>query len=144
MIRPRSRSGEKDRGSREYTAREADAVLALVRAHVGPDAAIPLRVIEQATQLEARTVRKILNDADGEAFVVSYDDNLLFLAAVAEEAEGYTRKLEAQARTMWTRIAKRKRFEATLPRRQGLMFAADAGPNGQAAPHPPRPGFSYF
>jgi hypothetical protein len=135
-----ARTGEKDRGSRKYTAREAAAVLALLQRHVGPQASVPLTVIEHATRLPARTVRKIINDADGDRFTVGYEDELIFCTAMREESRRYTYKLEAQARTMWRRIAKRKRFEETMPSRQGTLFEDPPPPPDEDLPEDPELG----
>lgn len=112
-------SGKKDSGERTYDAHQQQVVRRDILGHVGAVAATQIEAISQRTNVPARTTRAILSDMDGDGLVFAYtDDMMVFIAEWQEEAEGYTRKLAAQVRTMSDRLDARRRMQAKLPRRQ--------------------------
>ncbi len=116
-------SGSKDQGPRNYELAERERVLTTMATAQGEDKALAIDVIASLTGLEARTVRAILSEADGVAFVLAYtDDQRVYLAQWREEADRYTTKLEAQVRTMRDRMTRRSTLSSSLPYRQGRLI----------------------
>ena len=119
-------TGQKDSGAREYTFEQRLRVVRLLtEVHYDvqhrttfDDLAADRSVIG----IGPRALRAIISDADGVDFVVCVDGSQLWVASSYEEMEGYTRKLEAQTRTMLERIARRRDLGATLPRVQGVLI----------------------
>lgn len=117
-------SGHKDSGSAIYRPDEYAAVTSALAQCLGPERARTVEEIARATRIASRTVRAALSDADGAVGVLAYTEGGgCYIASMAEEAEGYTRKLEAQIGTMQRRIARRQEATRRLPRRQAQLWA---------------------
>jgi hypothetical protein len=116
-------SGGKDAGASVYHGDEYRRVVAYLAEQDCPERARLVEELARLTRLESRTVRAIISDADGAIGVVAFTErNAVYLAQSAEEAERYTRKLEAQIATMASRVARRQRATIRLPRAQGRLF----------------------
>lgn len=109
------------RGRRDYTEAEADAVAAYMLAYcVGAAAAQTAADIASRLGMDGRTVRQIVSDLDGVAFLVGGGDEGWFVAEYAEDAEGMTRRLQATAAALSARVERRAAFD--IARRQASLW----------------------
>ena len=117
-------SGNKDRGQREFTAREYEKAVREMRVyHTGKDNGAPMEDIAIASGLPNRTLRAVLSAADGVEFVLGDDgEGNYFVAQYADETEHHTRKLLAQARSYRERAERRATMAQALPRIQGALL----------------------
>lgn len=108
-------------GSRDYEEGEYRRVVEAMRSwHVGPAGAVKREDLSREVNVEGRTVRSILSEADGVEFVLGDGDDGTFVAETAEDAESATRRLESQARKMQARASRRRAFD--LPRLQETLL----------------------
>lgn len=117
-------SGGKDAGGPTYRPDEYASVSAVLAQCIDPYHAKTVEEIATLTRIGSRTVRAALSDHDGSLGVVAFTEGGgVYLAEYAEDAEAYTRKLEAQIGTMQRRIARRQEATRRLPRRQYGLFS---------------------
>jgi len=127
-------SGHKDRGSKQYTPEQYEAVRRVLAECRGPRQATTQKHISELTRVPSRTVREIISDLDGgDDGVVAYtggtygggstgDERAVYFAVVVEEAEAYTRRLQAERDSRQERIERREAATRRLPRHQGGLF----------------------
>lgn len=112
-------SGQAQSGSRDYD--DADVARVLKSLPHGRQEAMSQQTFCNILRMEARKVRAILADLDGERFILAYSDGLLWDTEIFEETIGHTAKLRGTAQSELERVARRERFAATLNRRQAEM-----------------------
>lgn len=68
--------------------------------------------------LGGRTVRQMLYDLDGVAFLLGERQDGVFVCTYADEADRLTRRLSAQVKSMQVRIERRQIFSLRMTRQQ--------------------------
>ena len=106
-------------GGSGYTRSEVAQVVAVVCRAAGP---LTVEDIARSTNLGGRTVRAILGEQDGLAFLLAGGDEGYRVCDLADDAESYTHRMESQIATMAARVARRRQFAATLDRRQEALL----------------------
>jgi len=119
-------TGRKDTGGQTYTESDVMRVRKAMGIRVGRDRAISLEILRANCLLEARTLRAILSDRDGIDYVLSFvgedgGSKAVFACEFADDAEGYTRRLMAQAETILERVTRRRRAVVAMGRKQAQL-----------------------
>lgn len=80
--------------------------------HVGEENRIAMAEFAERLGIDGRTIRAIIRELDGRAFVVAGGDNGLYIATAREQARKYTRRLQATARSYLERAERRRMWAA--------------------------------
>lgn len=72
-----------------------------------------------------RTVRQMLYDLDGLAFLLGERHDGVFVCTFADEADRLSRRLQAQVTSMQSRLARRQRFARDMARQQLPLWSVE-------------------
>lgn len=94
-------------GSRDFTRDQLDYVAVVFLTLKSPRS---IDEISSMTGISGRTVRAIIAARDGIDYLVAGGDSGLMPAATAEDAESMTNRIESQARQMFERVGRRRKY----------------------------------
>lgn len=109
----------RNEGSQIYSQKDYDLVVTYIKRHfTGPDNIFRQSDLEvsELSHIPARGRRAIISAADGKDFVLAEIGRQgSFVCQTAEQAEGFSRKMRKQVKTMGLRGDRRDDFVKTLP-----------------------------
>ncbi len=95
-------------GARQYTARQYAEIVRLIQAEAGRRS-LTVKELSDRTGISGRTVREIVSNADGDAFLIGGDSNDGYrLASCRSDAERSTARMESQMVRMRERVRRRR------------------------------------
>lgn len=110
-------------GRRDYTLGQEYQVVEAILSR-GPDAPITVARLAEVLGMDGRTVRQIVSDNDGVAYLLGGGDEGYYACPFADDGEEMTARLANQAATLRARVDRRIMYaDAQMARRQGRMFA---------------------
>jgi hypothetical protein len=122
-LRPTATLDVTRKGGPEYKRAELQEVTAYISGLQASGGTITEGDIALATGIGGRTIRAILFDLDGILFLLGTGaDGGLIVCQYADEGDSKTIGLDRSWRTTRERVARRKQFSLTLPRRQVTLF----------------------
>jgi hypothetical protein len=110
-------------GSREFTDEQEEAVVGHILKLTDPRRPVSVTVIAEHLRLSGRTVREIVSKNDGVLYLLAGGDEGYYVAGIADDGDGLSRRLEAQAASLLARARRRHAYAGEhLTRRQKGMF----------------------
>lgn len=111
-------TGANDAGSRTYAANQRAAVIAELRRHVGKNHATTMNDLAIACRINGRALRQLISDLDGVELLLAFNEDVIYVAETADDADQFTGRLRHQAERMLERVQRRDTLAVTLPRGQ--------------------------
>lgn len=110
-------------GAIDVTPAQKEAIVRALKEYEGNHRRVTVEKLSEITGIGGRTIRACVAEIDGVELLVGSDDDGMFVASYADDAEPFTRRLFSQARKMLGRAERRRVFaDKQLPARQRGLF----------------------